>query len=114
MELCGYIIPKHLENASSILDAQRLIELGCDDNALCLIEDTIGVELQFFDWDFEATDHKYKFNKLIEKLKRDTFLKTKNRNATVRAANSFVSGQISYKWLNKAIPPRGYYGRRRY
>ena len=120
MKILGYIIPKELRENNFIKSlAKQADEKGeLTFNQIAALQDIIGVELDFYDWDFELKEdcpgytNRSIYERLLEKMKRDNFRKTGTRNACVRGLNSFVEGTLKWRYIDKALGLNYSYNRR--
>lgn len=119
MKILTYIIPKELHSNNFIQSlaeqADKKGELSF--NQIATLQDMIGVELDFYDWDYMPDNDYYPvsdYSIILKKLKADRFRKNKTKNTCVRAAESIVNGKPNWKYINKALGLDFTYGRRYY
>jgi hypothetical protein len=112
MIINGYIIPLEAQKNSFIRSLMRQVERGREltPKQIDALEDTIGVELEFTRWDYDIRADQMQLNyisiyeNLIEKLRENRFRKTRTRNACIRALNSIVDQNVSWHYIEKALP----------
>lgn len=116
MKILNYVIPKSLETFGFVQSlAQQVDEKGQlslkQEEAL---RDIIGIEEDFYYWDYDpkGKECEDQYEVLFQKLRRDKFRKTKNKNKCIRALISIAEGNPRYYLINDALGLNYNYGRR--
>ena len=109
MEIMGYIIPSELQNDTFIMSIKRQYDLSqkLTPKQQHALIDTIGVTLDFYEWDFDLktddSDLQKSFEDLMAKVRRNKFRTARGHNKCVRAINSIVDGTPNWGLIDDAL-----------
>lgn len=114
MEIMGYSIPVEFQSNNFICSLFDQFETKgtLSKKQVEALENVIGVELEFNDFDFTVSkDHECfnALNTLMKKLKANRFRKVKTRNDCIRAVKSIIDGSPRWQLIDYIINPRRYF-----
>lgn len=117
MKILTYIVPKHLENNDFVksIHSKYTKDGVLSINQTNAIIDMIGVELDFYDYEFtlpaghvDAGD----YSMLRDKLKKNRFTTAKGKNRVIRALNSIINNKPNQALIDIALGRIQYYPKR--
>ena len=121
MVIHDYIVPKGLQENPFVQSLKRQYDTKGElsNKQLIALEDLLEISLDFYEWDHRPDPDSEFFEDyflLLDKLKRNRFRKTKNRNKCIRALENIILGKGSCQEIDTALGrnfnPYHRYGRR--
>ena len=106
MRILNFIVPEYLRDDPFIISLHKQFTKSgtLTKRQTDALEDALEIELDFFGWDIPVPEkHRYDFEQLLAKYRRNRFRSTRNKNKCIRAMNSIIDGAPCQSLIDSAL-----------